>query len=93
MALSVLWSLAMVSKKDLPFVIDTPLGKIDKENRDALVDNFFTSASSQMVILSTNSEIDEYLYEKISPHVSNKYLISFDNEQQSTYLEEGYFFA
>ena len=93
LALSVLWSLAMVSKKDLPFVIDTPLGKIDEENRDALVDNFFRSASSQMVILSTNSEIDEYLYEKISPHVSNKYLISFDNEQQSTYLEEGYFFA
>ncbi len=48
LALSVLWSLAMVSKKDLPFVIDTPLGKIDKENRDALVDNFFTSASSQI---------------------------------------------
>ncbi len=43
-----------------------------------------------MLILSTNSEIDEYLYEKISPHVSNKYLISFDNEQQC-YLERDIF--
>lgn len=91
LATSVLWALAKTSGKPLPFIIDTPLARLDLEHRDNLIEKFFPLAAHQVVIFSTNSEIDEKYYKKLKPYISNSYLISFVSEEGKTDVRKGYF--
>jgi len=90
-ATAVLWALAKTSGKPLPFIIDTPLARLDVEHRDNLVEKFFPVASHQVIIFSTDSEIDERYYPKIKPHVSRSYAMEYLPNQGKTRLHEGYF--
>ena len=63
MVISLLWALAINSKKKLPVIIDTPLSRLDSAHRSALVKKYFPKASDQTIILSTDSEIDERYYQ------------------------------
>ncbi|MDH5401949.1 MAG: DNA sulfur modification protein DndD [Candidatus Heimdallarchaeota archaeon] len=92
LAISILWSLAEVSDKELPFIIDTPLGKLDDEHKKLLVNEFFIQNQSQVIILSTNEEIDQELFIDIKPYLNRTYLIDFDPNEQYTKLSDGYFF-
>ncbi len=69
LATAVLWALAKTSGKPLPFIIDTPLARLDLEHRENLIEKFFPIASHQVAIFSTNSEIDEKYYPKIKQYV------------------------
>ena len=68
-ATSILWALARTSGRSLPFIIDTPLARLDMDHRDNLVDEFFPVASHQTIILSTDSEITKPYYEKLKPFI------------------------
>ena len=63
MVISLLWALAICSKKKLPVIIDTPLSRMDSVHRVALIKTYFPNASDQTIILSTDSEIDKHYYE------------------------------
>ena len=52
MVISVLWSLALCSKKKLPVIIDTPLSRLDSVHRVSLIKTYFPQASEQTIILS-----------------------------------------
>lgn len=58
-AISILEALGKTSGRKLPIIIDTPLGRLDSHHRDKLVENYFPTASHQVVILSTDTEIDK----------------------------------
>lgn len=90
-ATSLLWALAETSGRRLPFVIDTPLGRLDKDHRENLAENFFPNASHQVILLSTDTEVDEGLYEEIEEHVSRAYLLDHQEAEGVTNVEEGYF--
>lgn len=62
MVISLLWALAICSKKKLPVIIDTPLSRLDSSHRRALIKTYFPKASDQTIILSTDSEINETYY-------------------------------
>lgn len=65
MVISILWALAICSKKKLPVIIDTPLSRLDSLHRTALINTYFPNAGEQTIILSTDSEIDStYFVEK-----------------------------
>ena len=42
----------------MPVIIDTPLGRIDRQNQERLLLHYYTQISEQVIILPTNSEID-----------------------------------
>lgn len=90
-AIAMLWALARTSGRPLPFIIDTPLGRLDAEHRTNLVSNFFPFASHQSIIFSTNTEIDERYFNELEDHLSRAYLISFDRKQGKSEASEGYF--
>jgi DNA sulfur modification protein DndD len=91
LAVSILWGLSRASGRSLPAIIDTPLGRLDGEHRNKLVKNYFPKASHQVILLSTDQEIDADLYDKIKRVTSQEYLIEYDQEQQSSEIRKGYF--
>ena len=92
-ATAVVWGLAKTSDRPLPFVIDTPIARLDDEHRNNLIDNFFPYASHQIVIFSTNAEINDKLYRKLKPFIAHSFIIQFDSEIGTTIQQKGYFTA
>ena len=90
-ATSILWGLAKTSGRSLPFIIDTPLARLDVEHRDNLVEEFFPSASHQTIILSTDSEITKPYYEKLEPFISHSYSLDYDKQERCAKIHNKYF--
>jgi DNA sulfur modification protein DndD len=91
LAVAILWGLSRASGRSLPAIIDTPLGRLDGQHRHKLVQNYFPKASHQVILLSTDSEIDEELHAKLRRSITHEYLIEFSQEQQSSKIYPGYF--
>ncbi|MEG0512597.1 MAG: DNA sulfur modification protein DndD [Clostridia bacterium] len=91
MVISVLWALAICSKKKLPVIIDTPLSRLDSVHRASVVRNYFPNASDQTMILSTDSEIDRKYYELIKNSVGDEFTLKYDEDTRSTTILKGYF--
>lgn len=90
-AISILEALARTSGRSLPVIIDTPLGRLDSHHRKNLVDNYFPVASHQVIILSTDTEVDHSFYLDLAPNISHAYRLVFNPETRSSNEEEGYF--
>ncbi|SHH63390.1 DNA sulfur modification protein DndD [Desulfofustis glycolicus] len=91
LAVSLLWGLAQASGRLLPTIIDTPLGRLDTTHRTHLVKRYFPFASHQVMLLSTDEEINEKYYRMVKPWVSQEYHLEFDESKQSTIIRKGYF--
>ena len=90
-ATAVLLALAKTSGKPLPFMIDTPLARLDVGHRDNLIEKFFPYASHQVVIFSTDAEIGEKYYRKMKPYISRSYAMEYLPGKGKTKLHQGYF--
>lgn len=91
MVVSLLWALAICSKKRLPVIIDTPLSRLDSDHRVALIKTYFPNASVQTIILSTDSEIDKNYYELMKDDVGDEFTLIYDDEDRSSTIKRGYF--
>ena len=49
-ATAIVWGLAKTSGRPLPFVIDTPLARLDEQHRENLIRNFYPTASNKLFI-------------------------------------------
>lgn len=90
-AIAILEALARTSGRRLPIIIDTPLGRLDSIHRTKLVENYFPTASHQVIILSTDTEVDEAFYSELSPNISHAYRLDYDGSTGCTSAAEGYF--
>lgn len=90
-AISMLQALSKTSGRQLPMIVDTPLGRLDSKHRQKLIEGYFPHASHQMIILSTDTEIDETFYRSLSPEISRAYKLEYNSEAGSTEAKEGYF--
>ena len=74
-------------------IIDTPLGRLDSKHRDKLIEHYFPEASHQVIILSTDTEIDESYFNNnhFKDEISHAFEIEFDGATKSSCLKEGYF--
>ncbi len=90
-AVSLLWGLAQTSQLKLPIVIDTPLSRLDSTHRDNIVNNYFPNAGRQVIILSTDTEIDKDYYRILKPHLTGAGSLVFDHQRELTTFREGYF--
>ena len=91
-ATAVVWGLALTSGRPLPFMIDTPLARLDEEHRKSIVEKFYPNASHQTIILSTDSEVNFEYYKKLEPYISNSFVIQYDSDKGSTKKHDTYFF-
>lgn len=90
-AIAMLWALAHSSGRELPMIIDTPLARLDIAHRTALVERYFPEASHQVIVLSTDTEIDDALLDKLGPKVSHSYRLDYDHAAKATVVMSGYF--
>ncbi len=91
MVISLLWALAICSKKKLPVIIDTPLSRLDLSHRQALIKTYFPKASDQTIILSTDSEIDENYYMLMKNNIGDEFTLEYSDLTKSTTIMPGYF--
>ncbi|KYC39183.1 DNA sulfur modification protein DndD [Scytonema hofmannii PCC 7110] len=93
LAIAFLWGLARVSGHHLPVAIDTPLGRLDSSHRTNLVERYFPSASHQVILLSTDTEIAEKEFKALQENdaIARKYLLQYDSSTRQTTVKEGYF--
>jgi DNA sulfur modification protein DndD len=89
---SIVQALAKTSGRPLPFMIDTPLARLDEDHRKSLVGEFYPTASHQTIILSTDSEINYEHYKELKPYIAKSIVISYDSENGKTVLHDRYFF-
>ncbi|MFC6441562.1 DNA sulfur modification protein DndD [Bowmanella sp. JS7-9] len=90
-ALSLLWGLSQTSQLNLPIIIDTPLSRLDSTHRDNIIRNYFPNAGDQVIILSTDTEIDENYFKVLESHLSGAASLVFNHQQELTTLKTGYF--
>lgn len=90
-AIAMLWALARTSGRALPMIVDTPLARLDSEHRAALVERYFPEASHQVIVLSTDTEVDEALLASLAPSISHSYRLDFDPASRATTVAPGYF--
>ena len=90
-AVSLLWGLAQTSQLKLPIVIDTPLSRLDSTHRDNIVNNYFPNAGEQVIILSTDTEIDKDYYRNLKNRLSGAGSLVFDQQRELTTFRKGYF--
>lgn len=74
---------------DLPVFIDTPLGRLDQEHRDAILSKYYPELSEQVIILSTNTEVRASDLPKIENHIAKTYRLK--NNNNKTELSTNYF--
>jgi len=93
LAIAFLWGLARVSGRQLPVAIDTPLGRLDSSHRNNLVERYFPSASHQVILLSTDTEIGKTEYDKLQEleAIAHSYILQYDSAKRQTTVETGYF--
>jgi DNA sulfur modification protein DndD len=89
LAVATIWAILRASGRPLPLVVDTPLGRLDSVHRDALTDKFFAHASHQVVLLATDTEIDEATYRRLRPRVARSYVIVYDDATRGSRVSEG----
>lgn len=92
-AIAVLWALAKVSRRELPVVVDTPLARLDRDHRQRLLEQYFPEVSHQVVVLSTDTEVDVAAAQSLAPVTARQVWLHHDARRGLTTIEPGYFHA
>lgn len=82
LAVAVLSALIRERKGRFPVVVDTPLARLDRTHREALIRRFFAKVSHQVMVLSTDEEVEGSVYDEMSKYTSAAYLIEFSDERR-----------
>jgi len=90
-AIALLWGLARTSGRPLPVVVDTPLGRLDSDHRSNLIINYFPHAGHQVILLSTDTEVDQTLLEELSPAISHCHHLHYESKEGRTISRQEYF--
>ena len=88
---SLIWAMFKISGRREMFIFDTPLARLDNDNRQNFIAKIISTISSQVVILSTDSEfVGDYL-NIIDKIIYNKYLLKYDVTTGTTSVDSDYF--
>lgn len=90
-AIAMLWALAKTSGRSLPVIIDTPLARLDTEHRSAILEKYFTEVSHQVIVLSTDTEIDGEAARDLQQHVATNIRLEYLPGERRTEVCTGYF--
>ena len=83
--------LSQLNKINVPYIVDTPFARIDKEHRSNILTNFFTKLNGQIIILSTDEEIVGDYQERVSDILSNTFVLKHTLDGSTQILTDTYF--
>ncbi|MNJ66959.1 hypothetical protein D3C77_630860 [compost metagenome] len=63
-------------------MVDTPLARLDRTHREALIHSFFAEISHQVMVLSTDEEVEGPVYKALEPHLSREYALAFNDQER-----------
>jgi len=86
-AMALLWALRAISGRGLPIIVDTPMGRLDRTHRDALLRHFFPHAAHQVIVLSTDTEITPEAYDRLQSVVSHTFHLEYDEVEGCTQVQ------
>ena len=90
-AISILWGLALSSGYKLPVIIDTPMARLDSAHRSNFINKYLPNASSQVIVLSTDEEINGKYLDDIREYVNTTYTLIYDEVEKCSSIHLGYF--
>lgn len=90
-AIAIIWGLALSSGYKLPVVIDTPMARLDSAHRYNFINRYLPNASSQVIVLSTDEEVNGQYLEQLREHIGTYYTLKYDEVEKSTSILPGYF--
>ena len=88
---AIVWSIFKLADRNNIFTFDTPLARLDKENRSLFVEKILCTISDQVLILSTDEEIVGPLLKIVNKKVNKKYLLENNEKIGKTTIKEAYF--
>ncbi len=91
-ATSLLWALKDVSQKNIPLIVDTPLARIDRGHQENLLRRYYPKAAQQIIVLPTDSEIDEAKYKILEPFIYREYILQNPTGYKTSVVEEKMYF-
>ena len=89
--MSLYQALTKLNKMNIPYIIDTPFSRIDKEHREKILEQFFKKLNGQIIILSTDEEIVGKYYKMTKDKVSNTFLLVHSSEGNTKIFKDVYF--
>ncbi len=78
--LSIIYALFRVSERSTPLIFDTLLGRLDKNHQQEVMAKFIASCPDQVIILATDSELENIKPETLNELVNTRYAIDFSKE-------------
>ena len=90
-AIAIIWGLALSSGYKLPVVIDTPMARLDSAHRYNFINRYLPNASSQVIVLSTDEEVNGQYLDQLREHIGTYYTLKYDEVAKSTSILSGYF--
>ena len=88
---SLIWAMFKISGRREMFIFDTPLARLDIDNRFNFIKKIISTISSQVVILSTDSEFVGKNLEVIDSRIYKRYLLEYNTKSGTTSVAESYF--
>jgi DNA sulfur modification protein DndD len=67
------------------------MARLDAAHRRHLVERYLPNASHQVIIFSTDTEVDRQYYQSLQPFLARAYHLNYDEQTRQTVGEEGYF--
>ena len=84
-------ALSHLNKINVPYIIDTPFARIDKEHRSNILEHFFKALKGQIIILSTDEEIVSNYMDVVADVISNTFVLNHTALGNTEILSETYF--
>ena len=81
LAIAIFWALSKLSDSQLPLIIDTPLSRIDSDNRARIIQNYY-ARDTQVIILPHSGEMTRREYEYAKPHLAELYKIDNQDDRK-----------
>lgn len=88
---SIIYSIYKLSNRANLFIFDTPLARLDADNRMLFIRNIIKDISNQVIILSTDSEFVGEYYNEIETNISSEYLLKYLEDKKETKVLKEYF--
>ncbi len=85
--LALLNALRQLTQRELPLFIDTPFARLDENHRQRLLEGYFPSTSQQIILFTTDVELQVLIQPKPNTEISRLYHLTNDPKQGHTLVK------